>query len=224
MCLQCITNASTYGKITSKYALMQSELDDEEWPVGYLGLVQENDPTFIFKAPPRNPYFYKIDFEYNDYEKYIYDVYSSILEEGGEVSSEIKEKYNQSLINFCEYVYNNNLSLCVGDIFILEDILNEFYYDFDLDNKFSIHTNYERNLLFNVWFFGYIAEFIHTVDKLVEPYPQFIGEAPIILTDEQQKENEVFYKKLNEVYITENRHKEIFDLIIKKIEANTHPL
>jgi hypothetical protein len=44
MCLQCITRASTYGKITDKYALMQSELDDDEWPLGYLGLVESNEP------------------------------------------------------------------------------------------------------------------------------------------------------------------------------------
>lgn len=222
MCLQCITNASTYGKITEKYALMQSEREDDEWPIGHLGLVERNDPTLIFEVPPRNPYFYNMDFDYDDYEKEINEVYDAISEKNGKVPAKIKKMYSKELIDFCGYVYSNNLSLCVGDIFVLEDILNEFYYDFGLDSKLKLHNVYEKNLLFNVWFFGYMAEFVHTVEKLVEPHPFLIGELPRELTEDEQKENEEYYKILNDVYHSPTRHKEIFDLIFNKIKVNTH--
>lgn len=56
MCLQCIVKA-VYVKPEDPYVLpgftlMRSTLDNKDWPLGTLGLVQHDDPTYILRAIP----------------------------------------------------------------------------------------------------------------------------------------------------------------------------
>lgn len=51
MCLQCITKAKLISKkpILPGFYLVQGTVGCSEWPKGYYGLVEYNDPAFIWK-------------------------------------------------------------------------------------------------------------------------------------------------------------------------------
>jgi hypothetical protein len=52
MCLQCTTQATVVkADILPGFSLMQSQLDSPEWPKGFYGLVETNDPTLVFAGP-----------------------------------------------------------------------------------------------------------------------------------------------------------------------------
>jgi hypothetical protein len=52
MCLQCITKSKVIQKdVLPGFTLRQSTVDHEEWPLGWYGLVEMNDPTFVFPGP-----------------------------------------------------------------------------------------------------------------------------------------------------------------------------
>jgi len=53
MCQQCTTKAESYGEFLPKWFLMRATKEGEEdWPKGHWGLVECNDPTFVFKQTP----------------------------------------------------------------------------------------------------------------------------------------------------------------------------
>jgi len=52
MCLQCIVEAENLGLVLPGWYLMRSRKDDPRWPVGHWGLVQSNDPTFVWETTP----------------------------------------------------------------------------------------------------------------------------------------------------------------------------
>lgn len=52
MCEQCITQAITVQEdVIPGFTLMQSKLGSAEWPEGWYGLVEMNDPTIVFPGP-----------------------------------------------------------------------------------------------------------------------------------------------------------------------------
>jgi hypothetical protein len=52
MCLQCTTQAVTvHPDIIPGFTLMQSKVDSKEWPAGWYGLVESNDPSIVFPGP-----------------------------------------------------------------------------------------------------------------------------------------------------------------------------
>jgi hypothetical protein len=62
MCLQCETEAVNLGEIVPGYVLMQARKDHPDWPVGWFGVVDINDPTFVFQwTPVCDPYFGRDD-------------------------------------------------------------------------------------------------------------------------------------------------------------------
>lgn len=54
MCLQCTSACIYLGKPLEGFILARSRRTDHggEWPVGFWGLIQSNDPTFIWEATP----------------------------------------------------------------------------------------------------------------------------------------------------------------------------
>jgi hypothetical protein len=52
MCLQCLCEAKSYGEVIPGWLLMTSSKGDKNWPLGYWGLVQSNDPTFVWEHRP----------------------------------------------------------------------------------------------------------------------------------------------------------------------------
>jgi len=52
MCLQHETEAVNLGEIVPGYALMQATKDHPDWPVGWFGVVENNDLVFVFQGPP----------------------------------------------------------------------------------------------------------------------------------------------------------------------------
>lgn len=56
MCLQCCAEAVFVGDLMPGWALMRSTKDHEDWPIGQFGLIQINNPAFVFPGPlVRNP-------------------------------------------------------------------------------------------------------------------------------------------------------------------------
>lgn len=52
MCLQCAAKAVVVkANILPGFSLMQSTFDTPQWPLGHYGLVESNDPTFVFAGP-----------------------------------------------------------------------------------------------------------------------------------------------------------------------------
>lgn len=52
MCLQCITHATITAKdVLPGFTLMQSTEHHEDWPKGWYGLVESNDPSIVFEGP-----------------------------------------------------------------------------------------------------------------------------------------------------------------------------
>lgn len=52
MCLQCITKAVIVQQdILPGFSLYQAQVDSPEWPKGWYGLVECNDPTVVFPGP-----------------------------------------------------------------------------------------------------------------------------------------------------------------------------
>lgn len=52
MCLQCSADAvKIKGDILPGFSLYQAQTDTKEWPKGWYGLVEGNDPTVVFKGP-----------------------------------------------------------------------------------------------------------------------------------------------------------------------------
>ena len=49
MCMQCIVDAQEIFEVMPSWYLMQSKIDDPRWPKDYFGLVQCNDPYFVWK-------------------------------------------------------------------------------------------------------------------------------------------------------------------------------
>jgi hypothetical protein len=214
-----MTAASTYGRISEKFKLMRSEYEYDEWPKGYLGLVQSNDPTLIFKAPPRNPYFYNIDFEYGEHERELFEVYKAISENKGRVSKNIKGKYPKELLKFCQYVYNNRIGEVLNDVFIIKDLLDEFLFNNGANDRLKIYPVHESNFYFDIWYYGYIAEFIHVVDNIAQPFDVPFGsglEPKTEYTHEEQTLVDEFNVKLDD-YLRPNRHIEVLESIISKI-------
>ncbi len=54
MCMQCSAEAETLKEgILPGYTLMRSTKATHDWPLGWYGLVECNDPLFVFKGPLR---------------------------------------------------------------------------------------------------------------------------------------------------------------------------
>ncbi len=52
MCEQCVTNAETVlDEAIPGYTLMRARVGSPAWPEGWYGLVQQNDPDFVFPGP-----------------------------------------------------------------------------------------------------------------------------------------------------------------------------
>ena len=52
MCLQCDTKAVIVQQdILPGFSLYQAQVDAADWPKGWYGLVECNDPTFVFAGP-----------------------------------------------------------------------------------------------------------------------------------------------------------------------------
>lgn len=52
MCLQCDVDAVTlFDTILPGFSLMQAKKNTVEWPEGWYGLVEINDPTVVFPGP-----------------------------------------------------------------------------------------------------------------------------------------------------------------------------
>jgi hypothetical protein len=67
MCLQCCTDAVVIKKdILPGYVLVRASKDCDIWKEGQFGLVQENDPDFIWDNPGPNPLDGMTDNEIND--------------------------------------------------------------------------------------------------------------------------------------------------------------
>lgn len=55
MCLQCLVDAEVVSEdFLPGYYLMVAKKDHEEWNMTEYGLVEVNDPTFIFSIPEKN--------------------------------------------------------------------------------------------------------------------------------------------------------------------------
>lgn len=48
ICLQCVCEAETWGEVIPGWHVMISKKYHEDWPDGWIGLVQSNDPSVIF--------------------------------------------------------------------------------------------------------------------------------------------------------------------------------
>lgn len=53
MCEQCLTNPISFGEIIPGFFLMRARRDGYDWKKGEWGLVEANDPTFIFRITPQ---------------------------------------------------------------------------------------------------------------------------------------------------------------------------
>ena len=52
MCLQCTTQAvAVLEDVLPGFSLYQAQIDAPEWPAGWYGLVECNDPTIVFPGP-----------------------------------------------------------------------------------------------------------------------------------------------------------------------------
>lgn len=70
MCLQCCTNAVDYGEVLPGWGLYRAQKDDQEidpvWPKDHWGLIQCNDPDFVWEVTPElDPSFGKTDDQIN---------------------------------------------------------------------------------------------------------------------------------------------------------------
>jgi len=157
MCEQCLTWPISFGQPIPGYTLMRARRDGNEWMKGEWGLIECNDPTFVWKSTPTPTLAYGMTVEEE----------AALLESLDPESPE----YARADLWLPPDDFVDGLTGNAVDSYKLVRAAVEKGYDIEKDGNFYL------------WFFDYLGEWIKNADMVDEgdAFPNRESFAPVDL-------------------------------------------